>query len=346
MTTEVLRNMLFARSPQLAGLGLVVLDEVHYLQDPYRGSVWEEVHHPHPARGGVRVPVGDGVQRRRVRRLADERARAHRGRRGGAPARRAAQSRGHRREGEPARRPGAAAPRRHASTPRRWPSTSVWPVMARRPGGLRHSRLAGPRRSELVEALDDRSMLPAIVFIFSRAACDDAVAQCLSDGMRLTTSEAASRDPHGAVRSTPTGFPTRSCASSATGRGPPGSRRGWGRITPGSSPPFGRRWRTASPATCCGWCSPPRRSSLGINMPARTVVIERLTKIREHGRSGLSSGEYAQMTGRAGRRGLDSVGHAVVVWSPQVSMAAVAALATSAAARPPFVVPARPTTSP
>ena len=69
--------------------------------------------------------------------------------------------------------------------------------------------------------------------------------------------------------------------------------------------------------------------SLGINMPARTVVIERLTKIREHGRSGLSSGEYAQMTGRAGRRGLDSVGHAVVVWSPQVSMSGLAALATS-----------------
>jgi ATP-dependent RNA helicase HelY len=69
--------------------------------------------------------------------------------------------------------------------------------------------------------------------------------------------------------------------------------------------------------------------SLGINMPARTVVIERLTKIRAHGRSGLSSGEYAQMTGRAGRRGLDSVGHAVVVWSPQVSMSTLATLATS-----------------
>ena len=70
--------------------------------------------------------------------------------------------------------------------------------------------------------------------------------------------------------------------------------------------------------------------SLGINMPARTVVIERLTKIREHGRSGLSSGEYAQMTGRAGRRGLDVLGHAVVVWSPVVSVSAVVALATSA----------------
>ena len=43
MTTEVLRNMLFARSSVLDGLEVVVLDEVHYLQDPYRGSVWEEV---------------------------------------------------------------------------------------------------------------------------------------------------------------------------------------------------------------------------------------------------------------------------------------------------------------
>ena len=65
MTTEVLRNMLFARSPQLAGLGLVVLDEVHYLQDPYRGSVWEEVIILSPARGRLRVPVGHGVQRGR-----------------------------------------------------------------------------------------------------------------------------------------------------------------------------------------------------------------------------------------------------------------------------------------
>ncbi len=73
--------------------------------------------------------------------------------------------------------------------------------------------------------------------------------------------------------------------------------------------------------------------SLGINMPARSVVIERLTKMRQHGRAGLTSGEYAQLTGRAGRRGLDSVGHAVVPWSPRVSMAELAVLATSPAPR-------------
>ncbi len=43
MTTEVLRNMLYAGSRTLAGLGYVVMDEVHYLADRARGAVWEEV---------------------------------------------------------------------------------------------------------------------------------------------------------------------------------------------------------------------------------------------------------------------------------------------------------------
>src|SRR3954463_4517172 len=43
MTTEVLRNMLYAQSPALRGLSYVVMDEVHYLADRFRGAVWEEV---------------------------------------------------------------------------------------------------------------------------------------------------------------------------------------------------------------------------------------------------------------------------------------------------------------
>ena len=43
MTTEVLRNMLYAGSPALAALGYVVMDEIHYLADKFRGAVWEEV---------------------------------------------------------------------------------------------------------------------------------------------------------------------------------------------------------------------------------------------------------------------------------------------------------------
>ena len=56
MTTEVLRNMLYAGSPTLAGLGYVVMDEVHYLADRFRGAVWEEViiHLPGRRAGGRR----------------------------------------------------------------------------------------------------------------------------------------------------------------------------------------------------------------------------------------------------------------------------------------------------
>ena len=76
MTTEVLRNMLYAGSGTLGGLGYVVMDEVHYLSDRFRGAVWEEViiHLPDSVRAGV--AVGDGEQRRGVRRLARARCAA------------------------------------------------------------------------------------------------------------------------------------------------------------------------------------------------------------------------------------------------------------------------------
>ena len=86
MTTEVVRNMMFARSPQLVGLGLLVLDEVHYLQDPYRGSVWEEAIILAPDRRRPRLPVGHGVERGPSRGLAPCGPRSHRGDRRDAPA--------------------------------------------------------------------------------------------------------------------------------------------------------------------------------------------------------------------------------------------------------------------
>ena len=78
MTTEVLRNMLLAGSDLLEGLCVVVLDEVHYLQDPYRGGVWEEVLVLSPPRRHVRLPLGHRRQRRRAGRLAALGARADR----------------------------------------------------------------------------------------------------------------------------------------------------------------------------------------------------------------------------------------------------------------------------
>ena len=69
--------------------------------------------------------------------------------------------------------------------------------------------------------------------------------------------------------------------------------------------------------------------AVGINMPARTVVIEKLTKFTGDHHEMLTPGEYTQLTGRAGRRGIDDVGHAVVLWSPFVPFEQVAALAGS-----------------
>ena len=69
--------------------------------------------------------------------------------------------------------------------------------------------------------------------------------------------------------------------------------------------------------------------ALGINMPARTVVLERLSKYNGETHADLTAGEFTQLTGRAGRRGIDVEGHAVVLWAPEVDPARLAGLAST-----------------
>lgn len=68
--------------------------------------------------------------------------------------------------------------------------------------------------------------------------------------------------------------------------------------------------------------------SLGINMPARTVVLERLDKYNGEGRVQITPGEYTQYTGRAGRRGIDTQGHSVIQWAANLEPNTVAGLAS------------------
>jgi len=328
MTTEVLRNMLFARSHQLAGLSLVVLDEVHYLQDPYRGSVWEEViilASPGTVFVCLSATVSNadelGAWLTSVRGPTDVVVEEHR----------PVELRNHLAVAEKGSRQVDLLPvlRNGKPHPQALALDERAARAARRPGGLRHSRLATPRRSELVEALEERSMLPAIVFIFSRAACDDAVAYCLADGLRLTSPEERADIRERCAQHTE-GLPDDELRVLGYGPWSAGLEAGIASHHAGLIPAFREAVEDCFAAGLIKVAFATETLSLGINMPARTVVIERLTKIREHGRTGLTSGEYAQMTGRAGRRGLDSVGHAVVVWSPQVRAGDVAALATSA----------------
>jgi len=329
MTTEVVRNMLFARSPLLAGLGLLVLDEVHYLQDPYRGSVWEEAIILVPddvvlvclsatvsnaAQLGawlrsVHGPTEVIVEGHRPVKLHDHVAIAEKGSRRVDLVPLLSHGRLH---------PQAAALDQRVAR------------LARRPGGLRHSRIASPRRTEIIEALDERDMLPAIVFIFSRAACDDAVRQCLDDGVRLTTPEQRAEIRERCAERTD-GLPDDELGVLGYGPWIAGLEAGVAPHHAGMIPAFREAVEECFTAGLLQVVFATETLSLGINMPARSVVIERLTKMRQHGRAALTSGEYAQLTGRAGRRGLDSVGHAVVVWSAAVSMTQLAGLATSPA---------------
>ena len=88
-----------------------------------------------------------------------------------------------------------------------------------------------------------------------------------------------------------------------------------------------RSSRSCSPRAWSGRSSPPRPSPSASTCPRRTVVLEKLDKWNGEAHVALTPGEYTQLTGRAGRRGIDVEGHAVVLWQPGLDPGAVAGLA-------------------
>lgn len=329
MTTEVLRNMLYAGSPALNGLETIVLDEVHYLQDPYRGPVWEEVlvHAPDDARFvclSATVSNADELTSWIDTVRGDTELVVHHDRpveltnlylAGDREARRThliptlvrdhANPEGHRFTDEraPRGRGGKGRPRR------RWTT---------------------PRRIEVLEVLEDNDMLPAIVFIFSRAGCDDAAKQLVDDGVVLT--EPAERDQ---IRMIAEHHARHLTAADRDvlrfDRFVRGLERGVAAHHAGMVPAFKETVEACFVAGLVKIVFATETLALGINMPARAVVIERLTKFNGDTHEFLTPLEYTQLTGRAGRRGIDDAGFAVVLWSPYVRFEQVADLAASKA---------------
>jgi len=183
-------------------------------------------------------------------------------------------------------------------------------------------------RSDVVDRLDREGLLPAILFIFSRAGCDAAVQQCLQAGLRLTT-------PDERVE-------IRALAESRTADMPPedlnvlgywewldGLERGLAAHHAGMLPAFKEIVEELFVRGLVKAVFATETLALGINMPARCVVLERLVKFNGEQHVDLTPGEYTQLTGRAGRRGIDVEGHAVVVWSPEVDPRHVAGLAST-----------------
>ncbi len=326
MTTEVLRNMLYAGSLTLGGLGYVVLDEVHYLADKFRGRSLGRSHHPAAGVGSGRRAVGDGQQRRGIRRLARAGARRHhcdrrRDQAGAAvaahagrppPLRPVHQQRGRQSRAAPAGARDSVAERSGNRRPGR--------------GGRRPVRYRPPSRPEVIERLDAEGLLPAITFIFSRAGCDAAVQQCLLAGLRLTTPEESAEIARRVAERTAR-FADADLAVLGYSGWLAGLRRGIAAHHAGLLPTFKEVVEELFAAGLIRAVFATETLALGINMPARTVVIEKLDKWNGEHHADLTAGEYTQLTGRAGRRGIDVEGHAVVLWQPNVDPLAVAGLA-------------------
>jgi ATP-dependent RNA helicase HelY len=328
MTTEVLRNMIYARSGALHDLDVVILDEVHFLQDTYRGPVWEEVivHLDHSVHlvclsatvsnaeeladwmTTVRGPTAAVIEERRPVRLENLYLVGDR-----------TAEKLHLLPTLVDGRPNPEANRLDGEAVRGWRGNG-------RQRGRR--KLYTPRRVEVVERLDDEDMLPAIYFIFSRAACDDAAKACLDAGLRLTTGE--ERDLIREIVDARLGaIDDRDLAVLGYGRFLAQLEAGIAAHHAGMVPPFKEVVEACFTAGLVKAVFATETLAVGINMPARTVVIEKLSKFSGEHHTFLTPGEYTQLTGRAGRRGIDTLGHAVVLWSPFVPFDQVAALASS-----------------
>ncbi|MBW3605342.1 MAG: DEAD/DEAH box helicase [Actinobacteria bacterium] len=344
MTTEVLRNMLYQQSSTLSGLQSVVLDEVHYLADRARGAVWEEVIVQLPAAvqlvclsatisnaeefgawlADVRLGCEVIISEQRPVPLDHHYAIGDRlyemFRSGHGPAGR--KDRGGRR-GADARRASGGVPNPKVVMLER---QAVGQRRARgRRGGHTGVRLRPPRRSELVRLLAQRRWLPAIVFVFSRAGCDRAVEQLVGDGVRLTSADERSQ-----IRRLSRELTAATDAADLHALGfarlSDALERGIASHHAGMVPVLKELVEALFVRGLVKVCFATETLALGINMPARTVAIEQLEKWDGQQHQLLTPGQFTQLTGRAGRRGLDTLGHAVVSYQRQLDFAEVAGL--------------------
>ncbi len=329
MTTEVLRNMIYGGSSALDSLRYVILDEVHYLQDRFRGAVWEEVIIHLPAEVDL-VCLSATVSN------AEEFADWLRTVRGETRAvieeRRPVELTNLYLVGERGSDALHLLPTFVRIDDEERPNPEAARLDARGhrgagPRGRARLRLRTPGRVETVERLASEQMLPAIFFVFSRAGCDAAVDQCVAAGVRLTESHERAEIRRIAERHTD-GLADDDLDLLGYERWAAALESGVAAHHAGMVPPMKEAVEEAFAAGLVKVVFATETLALGINMPARSVVIEKLSKFTGEHHEFLTPGEYTQLTGRAGRRGIDDAGYAIVFWSPFVPFDQVAGLAS------------------
>ncbi len=342
MTTEVLRNMLYADSDLLKNLAYVVMDEVHYLADRFRGAVWEEViiHLPRDVklvslsatvsnaeefgdwlqavRGDTEVIVSEErpvpldqhvLVRGKLLDLFDSTGLAATNRVNPELVRLAG-------SGASA---GAGAGAQH-HTGRKGSSR-----------GRRYDRgfqdNARIDRPEVIELLGSKNLLPAIFFIFSRVGCDSAVRQVLRAGINLNDATER-KEIREIVDARCRTLLDEDLAVLGYWEWLEGLERGVAAHHAGMLPAFKEVVEELFQRKLVKGVFATETLALGINMPARTVVLEKLEKFNGEARVPITPGEYTQLTGRAGRRGIDVEGHSVIQWAGGLDPQNVASLAS------------------
>ncbi|WP_367040181.1 DEAD/DEAH box helicase [Streptomyces sp. Je 1-332] len=340
MTTEVLRNMLYSGSQSLLNLGYVVMDEVHYLSDRFRGAVWEEViiHLQESVtlvslsatvsnaeefgdwldtvRGDTQVIVSEHrpvplfqhvLAGRRMYDLFEE-------------------GEGQRKAVNPDLTRMARMEASRSYNPRDRRKGKMVREADRERERRQRSRIWTPGRPEVIDRLDSEGLLPAITFIFSRAACESAVQQCLYAGLRLNDDDARAQVRE-IVEERTAAIPDEDLHVLGYYEWLEGLERGIAAHHAGMLPTFKEVVEELFVRGLVRAVFATETLALGINMPARSVVLEKLVKWNGEQHADITPGEYTQLTGRAGRRGIDVEGHAVVLWQRAMSPEHLAGLA-------------------
>ena len=326
MTTEVLRNMIYAQSRDIDELGFVIMDEVHYLADRFRGAVWEEIliHLPEKiqiaalsatvsnaeefgdwlktVRGDTEIVLSELrpvplfqhilIGNRLLDLFVDD---------------------------------GRVNPEILRLEKN---SMRVIPGKHYKSTNRSFSTVKQLARPEIVEILRDRSFIPAIFFIFSRAGCDAAVEQCLKSNIFLTNKDERSLIRE-IIEKRTAELPHEDFGVLKFHEWCEAAERGIAAHHAGLLPMFKETIEELFQRGLLKVVFATETLALGINMPARTVFLEKLIKWNGENHAVISPGEYTQLTGRAGRRGIDIEGNAIVLWSEQIDSSIAAGLAST-----------------